>query len=200
MWYFAYGSDLNSQSLAEWSERLGLVPPARGTPKNAILRNFRLCFPVYDEAWDGGVADVVPEPGKSVAGVLFNIHHISLKQLDRLFLPESDEGRGKFPARARVTLPVHPCAGGELVQAITYRLRRPEWRHVPPTTHYIDRLVEAAGKFGLSTLWVMYLQSFVTQLDRGFRANYRRPQLREPLLAGALGAAAEDFLAPAVAG
>ena len=163
MWYFAYGSDLNSQSLQEWSDRLGLVPPARGGPKGAILRNFRLCFPLYDEAWGGGVADVVPEPGKFVAGALFDIHRISLKQLDRFFLPENDEGRGKLPTRERLTLPVRPYSGGEPVQAITYRLRRPEWRHVPPTSHYIGRLVEAAGQFGLSSLWVMHLQSFTSQ-------------------------------------
>jgi gamma-glutamylcyclotransferase len=200
MWYFAYGSDLNSKSLLEWSERLGLVPPARSGPKGAILRNYRLCFPVYDEAWDGGVADVVPEPGKFVAGVLFNIHRISLQQLDRLFLPESDESRSRLHARVRVTVPVYPYSGGEAVQAITYRLRRPEWRHVSPTSRYIERMVEAAGKFGLSSLWVMHLQSFTDQPDRHFRADFPHTPLRESLVGDGLGCAAEDFLAAAAAG
>ena len=36
--------------------------------KPAVLDNYRLCFPIFSEYFGGGIADIVYDPGKYVAG------------------------------------------------------------------------------------------------------------------------------------
>src|SRR5690349_18523619 len=82
MWYFAYGSNLNSRAVAEWARHHGHRPPAMKPGKPAVLDNYRLCFPIYSEYWGGGIGDIVYDPGKYVAGVLFDLPEHEIKILD----------------------------------------------------------------------------------------------------------------------
>ena len=47
MWYFAYGSNLNSRAVAEWARHHGHRPPAMKPGKPAVLDNYRLCFAIF---------------------------------------------------------------------------------------------------------------------------------------------------------
>ena len=38
--------------------------------------------------------------------------------------------------------------------------------HIPPTKHYMDLVIQGAYSFGLSMMWISYLQSFSTQVGR----------------------------------
>src|SRR5438045_6773181 len=73
MWYFSYGHDLNDRALAEWYDlnRLRAQPPRKMTA--AVANNFRIAFPVFSSYWQGGVAGIVHEPGKRVAGALVDL-------------------------------------------------------------------------------------------------------------------------------
>ena len=71
MWYFAYGSNLNTAAVAEWCRHYGHKPPALRGGRAAVLDNYRLCFPIFNEYWGGGTADIVYDPGKYVAGAVF---------------------------------------------------------------------------------------------------------------------------------
>ena len=88
MMYFAYGIDLDASTLMEWTRDNSLPVPARTLVGPASLDNHRLAFPIYSEAWQGGVADVAPQAGKSVAGVLFDVSERTLKLLDGFFGPK----------------------------------------------------------------------------------------------------------------
>ena len=59
---------------------------------------------------------------------------------------------------------------GEPVNAMTYQGTNSDRQHIPPTQHYMDQVIQGAYSFGLSMMWVSYLQSFSTQVGRKPRA------------------------------
>lgn len=167
MWYFAYGSNLNTQAVAEWCRRHSLRGPAMKAGKAAVLENYRLCFPVYSEYWGGGTADVVYDPGKSVSGVLFEVTEADMAVLDRKVGRQVD-ANGKeigFYKRLPVTVGVKRTE----VEAVTYQGTNPDRYHIPPTQAYMDLVIGAAYDYGLSMMWIAYLQSFATQSGPGHR-------------------------------
>src|SRR3954451_16628520 len=82
MWYFAYGSNLNSRAVGEWARHYGHKPPGLKPGKPSVLDTYRLCFPIYSEYWGGGIGDIVYDPGKYVMGALFDVTEAELKSLD----------------------------------------------------------------------------------------------------------------------
>jgi len=150
MMYFAYGIDLDASTLMEWTRDNSLPVPARTLVGPASLDNHRLAFPIYSEAWQGGVADVAPQAGKSVAGVLFDVSERTLKLLDGFFGPKY----------RRVKIVATLYRGHMPVEAVTYQSTVHDVRPFPPSELYIDRLAAGAYAFGLSALWIMQVQSF----------------------------------------
>ena len=167
MWYFAYGSNLNSRAVTEWCRHYGHRPPPLKPGRPAILDNYRLCFPIFSEYYGGGIADIVYDPGKYVAGALFDLSDTDLKVLDakvgRKIDPVTNKDTGTY---ARTMLKVAPLGKGEPVMAITYQGVNIEKYHIPPTQHYMEMVIQGAYGFGLSMMWIAYLQSFSTQVGR----------------------------------
>jgi hypothetical protein len=149
--YFAYGSDLHRDSIADWCRHADRPLPRRDELRPAVLTHHRICFPTHEAFWRGGVADIVPQPGKSVSGALMQISHHGLETLERM------AGRSRSQ---RTLVRVTPYAGGPPVEAITFRIGLPDLRHVPPSARYLERLTAAAAEIGLSMMWVMHLRSF----------------------------------------
>src|SRR5690349_24929103 len=65
-----------------------------------------------------------------------------------------------------IKVKVAPLGKGEPVEAITYTGVTVEKYHIPPTQHYMDLVIQGAYSFGLSMMWIAYLQSFSTQTGR----------------------------------
>jgi hypothetical protein len=149
--YFAYGSDLHRDSIADWCRHADRPLPRRDDVRPAVLTHHRICFPVHEAFWGGGIADVVPEPGKSVSGALMELSSHGLDTLERM--------AGRCRAQ-RAIVRVTPYAGGPPVEAITFRIGLPDVRHAPPSALYLKRFTEAAAEVGLSMMWVMHLRSF----------------------------------------
>src|SRR3954466_101577 len=166
MWYFAYGSNLNSRAVAEWCRHHGHRPLALQGGKPAVLDNYRLGFPIFSEYWGGGIADVVYDPGKYVMGVLFDLQDADLAVLDRKVVRERDVLGRELGVYQRVEVKVSPLGKGESVMSVTYQGVSVDRNHVPPTRHYMDLLTQGACAHGLSTMWVSYLGSFDTQAGR----------------------------------
>ena len=59
-----------------------------------------------------------------------------------------------------------PLGKGEPVKAVTYQGVNVERYHIPPTQHYMDLVIQGAYSYGLSMMWIAYLQSFSTQVGR----------------------------------
>lgn len=165
MLYFAYGSNLNVKAVSEWCRHYGYRSPAMRNGRAAILDNYRLCFPIFSEYWGGGIADIAYDPGKYVAGVLFDLSETDLATLDakvgRKF--ENDREIGVY---SRIQVKISPLGKGEPVKAITYQGVSVEKYHIPPTQHYMDLLIAGAYQAGLSMMWISYLQSFSIQQGR----------------------------------
>jgi hypothetical protein len=166
MWYFAYGSNLNPAGVAQWCRHYGHRSPISKPGRPAVLDNYRLCFPVYSEYWGGGVADIVYDPGKYVAGGIFNLSETELAILDEKVGRKLDASGAETGIYKRITVTVAPLGKFEPVQAITYTGVNVDKYHMPPTRQYMDLLLQGAYATGLSMMWIAYLQSFSTQPGR----------------------------------
>lgn len=166
MWYFAYGSNLNSRAVAEWCRHHGHRAPATKTGKAGVLDNYRLSFPIFSEYWGGGIADIVYDPGKYVAGALFDLAESDLKILDLKVARTVDAAGKELGVYKRIEVKVAPLGRGEPVMATTYQGTNIERYHIPPTQHYMDLVIQGAYGYGLSMMWIAYLQSFSTQTGR----------------------------------
>ncbi len=74
--YFAYGSNLDAQQMAQ------RCPSSRALFR-ARLRDHRLDFTYFSSRWWGGAADTVPHSGESVWGIIYELQTAELAQLDR---------------------------------------------------------------------------------------------------------------------
>lgn len=48
----------------------------------AYLLNFRVAFPFYSKKRKGGISSIVPDPGKLVRGVIYEIPAEEMERLD----------------------------------------------------------------------------------------------------------------------
>ena len=166
MWYFAYGSNLNSRAVGEWCRHFGHKPPNLKPGKPAVLDNYRLCFPIFSEYWGGGIADIVYDPGKYVAGAVFDLTDADLAILDQKVSRKLDGTGKEVGVYKRIEIEVAPLGKGQSMKAATYQGVSVERYHIPPTQHYMDLVIQGAYSFGLSMMWISYLQSFSTQAGR----------------------------------
>jgi hypothetical protein len=166
MWYFAYGSNVNARAVAEWCRHYGYRSPAMKPGKPSVLDNYRLSFPIFSEYWAGGIGDIVYDPGKYVMGVLFDLKEEELLVLDAKVNRKLDPSGQEVGTYRRIEVKVSPLGKGEGVAAITYQGISVERYHIPPTQHYMDLVIQGSYAFGLSMMWIAYLQSFPIQPGR----------------------------------
>jgi hypothetical protein len=166
MWYFAYGSNLNSRAVAEWCRHYGYRPPALRLGKPAVLNNWRLSFPIFSEYWGGGIGDIVYDPGKYVMGALFDLSDTEIAVLDAKVNRKLDAHGKEVGIYKRIEVKATHLGKTDEVPAITYQGVSAERYHIPPTQHYMDLVIQGAYSFGLSMMWIAYLQSFPIQQGR----------------------------------
>lgn len=166
MWYFAYGSNLNARAVAEWCRHHGKRLPSLRNGKPAVLQNYRLCFPLFSEAWGGGIADIIYDPGKSVSGALFELTELEQRVLDEKVGRRLDANVKEIGTYRRLDIVVSPIGKGEAIKAMTYQGLLVEKYHIPPSQFYMDLLIQGAYANGLSMMWIAYLQSFSTQTNK----------------------------------
>jgi len=166
MWYFAYGSNLNSRAVVEWSRHFGHKPPQMKPGRPAVLDNYRLSFPIFSEYWGGGIGDIVYDPGKYVMGAVFDLSDNDLAILDQKVQRKLDPAGKEIGIYRRIEVDIAPLGKGKPLKAITYQGVSVERYHIPPTQHYMDLVIQGAYSFGLSMMWISYLQSFSTQQGR----------------------------------
>ena len=166
MLYFAYGSNLHHKSLAEWCRHYGHKCPSLRGGRPAILDNYRLSFPVFSEYWGGGTADVMYDPGKYVAGAVFELDDAEANVIDQKVRRRRDTAGREVGVYKRIDVSVRPLGKGKAMAAYTYQGVAQESFHIPPTQTYLDLIVQGAFEHGLSDMWVSYLKSFSTQGPR----------------------------------
>ncbi|MBO9647584.1 MAG: gamma-glutamylcyclotransferase [Variovorax sp.] len=134
--YFAYGSNMSH-------DQIGARCPSRKFICVAELPGYRLAFTRYSPKRQCGVADIVPAPGESVWGALFEMSTEDLDALDR-----HEGAHLSPPAYVRAQVKVSTPDGGCL-DAITYEVfDKSSVEHVPSTA-YLGLMVEGARKWQL---------------------------------------------------
>jgi hypothetical protein len=176
MWYFAYGSNLNSRAVAEWCRHYGYRAPAMRPGKPAVLDNYRLSFPIFSEYWGGGIGDIVYDPGKYVMGALFDLNEQDLSVLDAKVNRKLDGAGKEIGTYKRIDVKASNLGKSDNIPCVTYQGISIERYHIPPTQHYMDLVIQGAYSFGLSMMWIAYLQSFPRQPGK----KPKPPETAEP--------------------
>lgn len=166
MYYFAYGSNLNVHAVTDWCKHHGFRPPSIKKCRAAVLDNYRLCFPIYSEYWGGGIGDIVYDPGKYVAGGVFELSEQDMTILDAKVGRKLDAQGREIGVYKRIDVRVAPLGKNPPLDAVTYTGVNVEKYHIPPTQFYMDLVIQGCYSAGLSMMWISYIQSFSTQEGR----------------------------------
>jgi len=164
--YFAYGSNLNTKAVADWCRHHGHRPPAMRNARSAVLDNYRMCFPIFNEYWGGGTGDIEYDPGKYVMGCVFDVTEAEMAIIDEKVARKLDSAGREIGIYKRIDVTVAPHAKGEPLKAVTYQGVTVEKYHIPPTQFYMEQVIQGAYSAGLSMMWISYLQSFSTQAGK----------------------------------
>ena len=150
-WYFAYGSNLSTE---QKENRTGSIREAR----RARLYRYRIAF--NKRGSDGtGKANIVPDPNRTVWGVVYRCSSDALREMDRY---EGVAG-GHY---ARKTVRVRTEAGDEL-DAITY-IAGEEFVDdlCIPSKQYLETILQGARHHGLPEDYIHEIQSVANQHAR----------------------------------
>ncbi len=147
--YFAYGSNMDPGQM----EQRGLEVMRAEV---AVLRDHRLAF-TFDASsrWMGGAADIVPEPGATVEGVLYHLGN-DIEAMDPW------EGVPKWYRRIAVEVEAREGT----VAAWTYEVVD-KLPYQAPSEGYIGKMVLAARQHGLSPDYVDSLRLHLACAVRG---------------------------------
>lgn len=138
MYYFAYGSNLSTRFIRDYT------PSAKPVMK-AELANYQVEFRHYSEDLGGGISSIIDTPGALVRGVIYDVPQSELEQLDILeSVPEGLYRRDTFVVMGE---------DGRWHRADLYRVSTPGGPY-PPSTSYVDFMIEGAREHGLDAEYV----------------------------------------------
>ena len=130
MRFLAYGANIDP-------ERMTLRVPTAVAIGPARLTDFELEFTIRDREWGGGVANIRPEPGKAVWGVLWEAPPEDFAVLDTY--------QGDASSLRKETVTVQGPDGD--VEAFTFRVHQIA-NYVKPTALYLAHLRRAMTRQG----------------------------------------------------
>ncbi|MCA3573852.1 MAG: gamma-glutamylcyclotransferase [Aestuariivirga sp.] len=152
MLYFAYGSNMWRQQMAERCPGHELI----GT---AVLKDHTLCFPRFSKIRKCGVAGIRPQPGAEVWGVVYRLTAQDFAALDRRegYDPLQPPHVNRYDRRS-----VRVLRDGESLDCLTYFAREEPGRHVPNAA-YMQAILTGAEENGLPREYVTQLRTIIPQ-------------------------------------
>ena len=146
MLYFAYGSNMHPGQMQKRCPGCTVVATAR-------LRDHRLAFTRPWAPWGGGgVADIQPEAGSVVEGVVWEITEAHRDALDNY---------EEYPRAYTRKDVVVETFDGRTLTVFAY-VARPAGTH-RPRRRYLRQLIEGAREHGLTPGYVAFLEAFPTE-------------------------------------
>ncbi|MFY9268738.1 MAG: gamma-glutamylcyclotransferase family protein [Candidatus Manganitrophaceae bacterium] len=147
MIYFAYGSNMDHEQMASRCPDFKVIGMG-------CLPHYTLAFTRWSRSWNSGTADILPEQGKEVWGILYDLTLEDLKRMDKF---------ADYPhSYIRQDLPVVTAGGTHAspLPALTYvAIRQGVFL---PSKGYLDRMVQGAEKNKLPGEYIHFLKSFQT--------------------------------------
>lgn len=117
-YYFAYGTNLNTNEWTNFCLRSGLDPDCTEALEPAILPDMRLSFDSYSTSRHGRALNIVPAHGQIVEGMLYRVSAEGLKKMNQKAVAPFFYERIERTAL---------CLDGTCVSVITYQITE-EWR------------------------------------------------------------------------
>lgn len=146
--YFSYGSCMSRPSFRETIPKFELIG-------EAVLKGYRLGFTHRSAVRGGGVADIVPEQGGEVRGILYRI--------SRAHLPELDEREGvSFGHYQREWVNVE-ALGVRFEPVLTYTVVNKAPKDIRPSDEYAGLILDGARGL-LSPEYVACLEASLERL------------------------------------
>lgn len=149
--YFAYGSNMSSESMRAICATERFLSPAR-------LAGHRLAFSRRSVLTATGVADIVADPDCDVWGALYTIDLSELERLDR------KEGLGFAYERREVVVRTRD---GTALQAIAYSVIAKQAEEVCPSVQYVRLLLAGAAERSLPAEYISSLQALAVSWGLG---------------------------------
>ena len=156
MLYFAYGSNLNPEQMAQRC-------PGHVVVGLAALRDHKLNFPLTSHDWGGGVASVTTGHGSTVWGVVFDLTDAHFATLDSYEGYQGPGDQHNLYDREGVFVDLTRPDDGSIprrVRAQIY-LARPA-NPAPPSRRYLDAIIAGARAHRLPDEYVAALGKIVT--------------------------------------
>ena len=97
---------------------------------------------------------------------MFDLSEAELAVLDAKVNRKLDASGKEVGTYQRIEIKASHLGKTDEVAAVTYQGVSAERYHIPPTQHYMDLVIQGAYSFGLSMMWISYLQSFPLQQGR----------------------------------
>lgn len=145
LYYFAYGSNMNSVQMQKRCAKPRVVAIAR-------LADYRIAFFGHSKIWDGAQETVVRDPGHGVWGVVYEIGNMDQERLDAWQDVRMD-GTGPYfhyPARVK-------GVGGQIYTVLFYKkdlLGEPR----RPSKTYLDFIIAGAKEKQLPAEYIDELE------------------------------------------
>ena len=155
---FAYGSNMHVPDLRAWMERKGFSDAQILGSRSALLHGWELVWDYRSPSRLGGAANVRPNQGKLLPGVVLDLDQRGLDAVDR---KEGHPGRYDRTDRlVDVHLPTHDVVSAWLY-VVTDAWREPEI--VPPRRAYLKLVIEGALTHDLPEWHVEMLRCIETE-------------------------------------
>lgn len=143
MIYFAYGSNMDR-------DQMQVRCPGSRVIGVGQLPCYTLAFTRWSRSWNSGTADILPEKGKQVYGILYDLSLDDLKRMDKF---------ADYP-KSYVRQDVVVDMQGEKVPALTYIAVRQGV--FSPSKAYLVKMIKGAEGYKLPERYVEFLKSLPT--------------------------------------
>jgi gamma-glutamylcyclotransferase (GGCT)/AIG2-like uncharacterized protein YtfP len=156
MIYFAYGSNLDRQQMAQRCPNAKVIGPAQ-------LTDHRICFPRKSPVRGCAVASIEPHAGMTVWGLMYEMTADDLKRLDARegYDPVNLKAANRYD---RVEIVIEQMRG-EPVKAVTY-VALPEDEPGLPSFDYMKQIIDGAVANSFPDDYVASLKAF--PVDAGY--------------------------------
>lgn len=143
MTYFAYGSNMNGEQMQSRC-------PGHRVLGIASLPNYVLAFTRWSRAWNSGTADILPQRGEQVFGVLYELSTDDLKRMDKL---------ADYP-HSYIRQDVLSSYQGGVIPVLTYVAIRTGV--FLPSRAYLEKMIHGSEQHGIEAAYIDFLKSFKT--------------------------------------
>jgi len=115
----------------------------------AVLKGYRLDFPVWSKRWRGGAAGIIPDKKTQVEGIVYEISKEDFVKLDKF---EGVKDKRYYKGKVKVIL-----SNGNKLETLTYFPNIQEKKTFKPSKKYLMTIRTGAIDRGLSEQFIKYL-------------------------------------------